>query len=120
MDAKRLHVRAAALAKKASSRFRSDSHAVMGNIGTLVLAIVAGIVVPVIAIGVMADLLPDYGASLGSIFTSLAAVDTTGWPAIVVTLWELAPLILGVTAIAALFGLGSFLAIRIRNKGAGA
>lgn len=81
----------------------------------MILILLAGIIVPVVAMDLLATLLPDYFTSLGSLFTSLTSVNTTDWPPIVATVFGFVPLILGVVAISAVLGLGAFLVIKARR-----
>lgn len=114
MAAKVVAVLAAMLAVLGSQRLRQDS-AAAANLGTMVLVLVLAVLVPVIIMELLAQLLPDYFGSLGTLFTALDAINTTGWPAIVATMFGFVPLVLGVVAIGAVFGLGALLVIRARG-----
>lgn len=91
------------------------------HIVSLVLFIISGFLAAQIGMSVFADVLPGYLADLGTIFTVLNAVNTTGWPPIVATLFNWLDVVLGITAIAALFGAGALLAVSFhRGRGRGA
>lgn len=86
----------------------------------IVLFIIAGFIGAQLAMSALADILPDYLADLGTIFTAIAAVNTSTWPPIVATLFGFLPVVLGVVAIAALFGAGALIAVGFKGaKAAG-
>lgn len=120
MDLKALFSTRASRASKAGANFKDCDEAAVngGALGGMVLFIIGSFLAALLAIQVLADILPDYFDGLGSIFTSLATVNTTGWPPIVATIFGFLPLVLGVIAVAALFGAGALISLNLRKKGA--
>lgn len=88
----------------------------LATIGVVVVAVIAAILVPIIAIQVLALLLPDYFTALGDIFAAFSATNTTEWPTIVGSFFTFAPLVIGVVAIASLFGIGGFIALKALRR----
>ncbi len=110
------HSRRRQLAERRAAQFNDDDTAATGGLNTsalvgIVLFIIGGILAAQLAISALAGMLPGYLADLGTIFTAIAAVNTTGWPAIVATMFTFLPIVLGVIAIASLFGAGALLAV---------
>lgn len=77
----------------------------------IVLFIVGGFLAAQLAMSALAGVLPGYLADLGNVFGAIDAVNTTSWPPIVATMFTFLPVVLGVVAIAALFGAGALLAV---------
>jgi hypothetical protein len=114
-----LHPPAPALA--GPSLREDDGAFAPAQLGALVLFIIGGFIAAQIAIETLAGMLPSYLTSLGTIFDAINNVNTTGWPSVVATLFSFLDIVLGIVAIAALFGAGALLAVSFRGrKGAGA
>lgn len=115
-----VRARAVELATKLldSKGFAEAEHAnsSLRNLGVILLAVIVAIVVPVVVMQLLAELLPTYFTSLGELFTALDAINTTGWPPIVALVFPYIALVLGVTAISAVFALGTLLVIKIVRK----
>lgn len=88
-------------------------------LGAIVLFIIGGFLAAQIAIETLAGMLPGYLTSLGTIFDAIDAVNTTNWPPVVATMFGFLDVVIGVIAIAALFGAGALLTINFSRKGKG-
>lgn len=90
------------------------------HIVALVLFIIGGFLAAQIGMSILSDMLPGYLADLGNIFDAINSVNTTTWPPIVATLFEWLDVVLGITAVAALFGAGAILAVSFHRGNRGA
>ncbi|MFA5943715.1 MAG: hypothetical protein WC876_04525 [Candidatus Thermoplasmatota archaeon] len=106
---------AASRPPRPSRSFEDDTEAAAGLNATalagIVLFVVGGFLAAQLAMSALAAVLPGYLADLGTIFSAIAAINTTTWPPIVATMFGFLPIVLGVIAIAALFGAGALLAV---------
>lgn len=101
------------------SQFHADEagEASMGQLGSIIIVVIAAVLSPIVVMLVLAQLLPDYLSALNDTFNAFDAQDTTSWPGLVAVVFTFAPIVIGVIAISALFGLGGLLAIRVVRRG---